>query len=300
MSCDNSSDYAWRFENPRCVNREEDARFLFIRVGVLGFVFLLAVCGNAFLLSALWRKRKRNTRTQLLLFHLCLADLVVAFFQVLPQLSMEITDRFKGSDLLCRAVKYLQVVGMFVSSYMIVAMTIDRYNAVCRPMVSFLTGSSRRYVAIGASWGVSLLFSTPQLFIFSLEEVGSHGHECWATFIEPWGERAYITWITASVFVFPAGILLFCQIKICLEIYLNVKRKKLQSEKTEGRAKGRPLSSAMMKTVKMTFVIILSYTVCWTPFFVAQLWSAWSLSTAPTDGMCGTSHMPARALLFLL
>ncbi|XP_035282650.1 arginine vasopressin receptor 2, like [Anguilla anguilla] len=281
MSCNNSSEYG-RFENPRCENREGEKRFAFIKVGVLGFVFVLAACGNAFLLYALWRKRKRNTRTQLFLLHLCLADLVVAFFQVLPQLSMEITHRFKASDFVCRAVKYLQVVGMFASTYMIVAMTVDRYNAVCRPMVSFLTGSFRRYVAIGASWLVSLLFSTPQLFIFSLQEVERHVYDCWATFIEPWGSKAYITWITLSVFVFPAVILLYCQIKICLEIYLNMKRKTLQSDKTEGRAKG--ISSAMMKTVKMTFVIILLYTICWSPFFVVQLWSVWSPSTAPTDG----------------
>ncbi|XP_063073890.1 arginine vasopressin receptor 2, like [Engraulis encrasicolus] len=146
-----------------------------IKAGILGTIFALACFGNFSLLYALWRKRKRNSRTQLFLFHLCLADLVVAFFQVLPQLSMEITRDFRGSDPLCRTVKYLQVVGMFASTYMIVAMTIDRYHAVCRPMVSFFKSSLRRYLAIGAAWLVSLLFSTPQLFIFSLQRVDADG-----------------------------------------------------------------------------------------------------------------------------
>ncbi|KTG41334.1 hypothetical protein cypCar_00007475 [Cyprinus carpio] len=61
---------------------------------------------------------------------------------------MEITHRFKGSDLVCRAVKYLQVVGMFASTYMIVAMTIDRYHAVCKPMVSFFRGSFRSLICL--------------------------------------------------------------------------------------------------------------------------------------------------------
>ncbi|XP_036374352.1 arg8-vasotocin receptor-like [Megalops cyprinoides] len=290
MNCSNSSTEREKSESQGCENAE--GHFAVVKVCVLGCIFVFAACGNLFLLHALWMKRKRNTRTQLFLLHLCFADLVVAFFQVLPQLSMEITHRFKGSDFVCRAVKYLQVVGMFASTYMIVAMTIDRYNAVCRPMVSFFRGSFRRYVAIGAAWLIALVFSTPQLFIFSLQKV-EHLIDCWATFIEPWGSKIYITWITLSVFVFPALILLFCQIKICAEIYLNMKRKALQSEKNEGRTSTKGISSAMLKTVKMTFVIILVYTICWSPFFVVQLWSVWSPSSAPTEG-------PAFVIIMLL
>lgn len=255
-------------------------RFAHVRAGVLGLVFVLATCSNLVFLVELWKKRKRNTRTHLFLLHLCLADLVVAFFQVLPQLSIEITHRFRGTDTVCRSVKYLQVVGMFASPYMIVAMTIDRYNAVRRPMVSFLKSSFRRYVSIGAAWVVSLAFSAPQLFIFSLREVGDNLYDCWATFTEPWGNRVYISWITLSVFALPAAILLYCQIQICTTIYFNMKRKALQA----GRANTRGVSNAMLKTVKMTFVIIMAHTVCWSPFFVVQMWSAWSPSSAPTEG----------------
>ncbi|XP_078099340.1 arginine vasopressin receptor 2, like [Sander vitreus] len=264
-------------------------RFALIRVGILGLVFVLATCGNLFFLDALWKKRKRNTKTQLFLLHLCLADLVVAFFQVLPQFLMEITHRFRGTDFLCRSVKYLQVVGMFASTYMIVAMTVDRYHAVCKPMVSFLKGSFRRYLSIGAAWLISLAFSSPQIFIFSLLEVEENQYDCWATFIEPWGSRFYITWITLSVFALPAVIVLYCQLKICTTIYFNMKRKALQT----WRAGTKGVSNAMLKTVKMTFVIIITYTVCWSPFFVVQLWSAWSPSSAPTKG-------PVFAIIMLL
>ncbi|XP_055087677.1 arginine vasopressin receptor 2, like [Periophthalmus magnuspinnatus] len=261
---------------------KEYERFALIRAGVLGLVFLFAACGNFFFLYTLWKKRKKCTKTQLFLLHLCLADLVVAFFQVLPQLSMEITHRFKGTDFVCRSVKYLQVVGMFASAYMIVAMTIDRYHAVCKPMMSFFKGSLKRHLSIGAAWLISLAFSAPQLFIFSLQEVEEKQFDCWATFIEPWGRRIYISWITLSVFALPAVILLFCQMRICTTIYLNMKKKALQARPLRAGPKG--VSNAMLKTVKMTFVIIMAYTVCWSPFFIVQLWSAWSPSTAPTNG----------------
>lgn len=274
--------------------------FALIKAGVLGLIFVLATCGNLCLLHALWRKRKMNTRTQLFLLHLCFADLVVAFFQVLPQLCMEITHRFRGSDFVCRSVKYLQVVGMFASTYMIVAMTIDRYHAVCKPMVSFLKGSFKRYVAIGAAWLISLAFSTPQLFIFSLQELEDNLYDCWATFIEPWGSKIYISWITLSVFVLPVIILLYCQIKICTGIYFNMKRKALQASTSDRRTGTKGVSSAMLKTVKMTFVIIMVYSICWSPFFVVQLWSAWSPSTAPTNGKFDFICVPACHFTTLL
>ncbi|XP_070848714.1 arginine vasopressin receptor 2, like [Chaetodon trifascialis] len=263
--------------------------FAHVRAAILGLVFVLATCANLVLLGTLWKKRKKHTRTQLFLLHLGLADLVVAFFQVLPQFLIEITHRFRGTDFLCRSVKYLQVVGMFASTYMIVAMTVDRYHAVCKPMVSFLKGSFRRYLSISAAWLISLAFSSPQLFIFSLQEVDENQFDCWATFIEPWGSRIYISWITLSVYALPAVILLYCQMRICTTIYFNMKRKALQA----GRAGMKGVSNALLKTVKMTFVIIMTYTLCWSPFFVVQLWSAWSPSSAPTQG-------PVFAIIMLL
>ncbi|PKK29741.1 arginine vasopressin receptor 1A [Columba livia] len=99
--------------------------------------------------------------------HLSLADLVVAFFQVLPQLCWEVTHRFHGPDGLCRVVKHLQVFGMFASAYMLVAMTADRYIAVCHPLKTLQQPTKRSYGMIAAAWALSLLLSTPQYFIFS-------------------------------------------------------------------------------------------------------------------------------------
>lgn len=35
------------------------------------------------------------------------------------------------------------------------------------------------------------------------------------------------------------------------------------------------ISRAMSKTLRMTLVIVLVYTMCWSPFFTVQLWAAW-------------------------
>lgn len=249
-----------------------------VEIALLGVIFVSAAILNTVLLCVLWRQRKQMTRMRVFVFHLCLADLVVAFFQVCPQLMWDITDRFAGPDLICRLVKYLQVLGMFSSTYMIVVMTVDRYQAVCNPMVKFQRTCTRLNVPVFLAWGVSLLGSLPQIFIFSQVEVAPGVFDCWATFVQPWGLQTYITWTTLVIFVLPVTTVVVCQVRICRAIQINLYQKAPLS-----RANGvAGMSKARIKTLKMTVVIVLAYIFCWAPFFTVQLWSAWD-SDAPKE-----------------
>ncbi|KAM4588572.1 vasopressin V2 receptor-like isoform 1-T2 [Odontesthes bonariensis] len=250
-----------------------------VEIALLSAIFVSAAILNTALLLVLWRQRKQMSRMRVFVFHLCLADLVVAFFQVCPQLMWDITDRFVGPDLVCRLVKYLQVLGMFSSTYMIVVMTVDRYQAVCNPMVKFQRMHTRLNTPVCVAWGISLLGSLPQVFIFSQVEVAPGVFDCWAEFIQPWGLQTYITWTTLVIFILPVTTVLICQVRICRAIHINLYQKK-QKQGDVGvplpsRASGVVMSKARVKTLKMTVVIVMAYIVCWAPFFTVQLWSAW-------------------------
>ncbi|NXT21421.1 V1BR protein, partial [Syrrhaptes paradoxus] len=279
-------------------------------VGVLATILVVATIGNVGVLLAMYRLRKKMSRMHLFILHLGLTDLGVALFQVLPQMIWEVTYRFLGPDLLCRAIKYLQVLSMFASTYMLIVMTLDRYVAVCHPLRTLQQPSRQAYVMIGATWLLSSLLSLPQIFIFSLREVrqGSGVLDCWADFRYPWGARAYITWTTLCIFILPVGILTVCYSLICYEICKNLKGKTQSGAPSTGRVtaavppapgsseKGgqcpsgqpsrvssvRTISRAKIRTVKMTFVIVVAYVACWAPFFSMQMWSVWD-EDAPDD-----------------
>ena len=65
-------------------------------------------------------------RMNALIIHLGIADLFVAFLNILPQLIWDITFRFQGGDTLCRLVKYFQIVAMYASSYVLLTTALDR------------------------------------------------------------------------------------------------------------------------------------------------------------------------------
>ncbi|KAL1020930.1 hypothetical protein UPYG_G00006540 [Umbra pygmaea] len=203
--------------------RVRDVGLARAEIGVLSLVLALTTLGNGFVLWVLLRRRKHNAPMHLFMVNLCLADLVVGLFQVLPQLVWDITERFQGPDFLCRSVKYLQIVGMFASSYMIVAMTVDRHYAICCPLQAYRGGSMSRWnTPILTAWGLALLLSIPQVFIFSRSEVSPGEFECWAHFAESWGHKAYVTWMAIAVFILPALIITVCQIQIFREIHNNI------------------------------------------------------------------------------
>ncbi|XP_062319361.1 oxytocin receptor-like [Osmerus eperlanus] len=269
-------------------HQPRDERLAQIEIALLSIILLSAATLNFGLLVVLWKRRKQLSRMRVFVFHLCLADLVVTFFQVCPQLIWDITDRFIGPDIMCRLVKYMQVVGMFASTYMIVVMTMDRYQAICNPMVTFQRRRARWNVPICVAWCVSLICSLPQVFIFSRVQVAPGVYDCWANFVKPWGLKAYVTWTTLLIFVLPILTVLVCQVRICRALHMNfhIKTKKCGENGTRpmpSRASSiARVSKARIKTVKMTVVIVLAYVICWTPFFTVQLWSVWDVN-APTE-----------------
>lgn len=118
------------------------------------------------------------------LAHLSIADLVTGFFNVLPQLGWEIASRFYGGNVLCKMIKFLQILGPYLSSYVLVMTSIDRYQAICHPLSNSLAHTRRSRWMVAVAWIMSLLFCTPQTFIFSYQKISptSDDYECWATF----------------------------------------------------------------------------------------------------------------------
>ncbi|KAK3706052.1 hypothetical protein RRG08_016672 [Elysia crispata] len=87
--------------------RDESLARLEVLVQII--ILVLALVGNSCVLTALARRGKAGSRMHMFIFHLSIADLLVAIFNILPQLIWDITETFEGGDLLCRFVKFMQV-----------------------------------------------------------------------------------------------------------------------------------------------------------------------------------------------
>lgn len=105
-----------------------DERLALFEVATLSVIFVTIVFGNCCVLVALFPSRLRLRRMYFFMLHLCLADLITGFFNVLPQLIWDITYRFYGGNVLCKTIKLMQVFGPYLSSYVLVMTAVDRYQ----------------------------------------------------------------------------------------------------------------------------------------------------------------------------
>ena len=124
-----------------------------------------------------------------------------------------------------------------------------------------------------------------------------YGTQCWIDFDAPWQWRLYMTLVSLTLFVIPALLISACYIVIVVTIWnkgkdirmpqqertnateVLIKKKKKKNEVNNGheevesrRASSRGLiPKAKVKTVKMTFVIIFVFILCWSPYIVFDL-----------------------------
>lgn len=217
-------------------NDIRDENLAIFEIITSGIILILIIFGNLCVLIALFIRKLKMNRMYYFLLHLCVADLITAIFNVLPQLAWDITYRFYGGNVLCKLIKYLQLFGPYLSSYVLVMTAIDRYQAICFPMTNCAWTPNRSKIMIIIAWIISTLFCLPQLFIFSYQIIPSAQiYDCWGTFPQPFGERIYVTWYAVSVFFIPFIILTFTHVCICIEIWKNVhgKRKSIRIEKNK-------------------------------------------------------------------
>lgn len=206
--------------NDTSVAGERNEALAKLEIATLAAIFVSILIGNVPIVVTIIFGRLMRTRMYYFLIHLCIADLITGFFNVVPQLAWEITHHFHGGNILCKAVKYLQILGPYLSSYILVAMSIDRFQAICYPLSNNHLSLYRAKRSIALAWGFSLLFCAPQVFIFSYQVIADDFMECWATFpLQPWGERAYVTWYAVSVFIIPFFAISYTNVCICWELW---------------------------------------------------------------------------------
>ncbi|XP_053603025.1 cardioacceleratory peptide receptor-like [Plodia interpunctella] len=260
-------------------NATQINKFFFYQTAQLAVLWVLLVAivaGNATVVLALLLTKSRKSRMNFFIMQLAISDLLVGLFNVLPDLIHRITITWMAGSLACKIVKYLQGVVTYSSTYVLVALSVDRCDAITHPMN--FTGSWRRARALVlGAWFISFLFCVPMLFLFDEEDVGKI--QCWADIsLLQW--RIWITTVFISLFVAPALTIAACYGVIVFTIRhksqkvlgRRVTTKQYSDDLDSRRASSRGIiPKAKIKTVKMTFVIVFVFIICWSPYMIFDI-----------------------------
>ncbi|XP_037089358.1 cardioacceleratory peptide receptor-like isoform X2 [Pollicipes pollicipes] len=269
--------------------------FYFYEVEQLTFLcimFAVIVCANSLLLVSLVSAKSRKSRTNFFIMHLALADLSVGLISVVTDVVWKLTVEWYADGITCKIVKYFQVLVTFSSTYVLVALSIDRCDAIIHPM-RFIGSWRRARMLVAGAWMVSAIFATPMLVLYD-DAVFGGMNQCWINLGESdsfeW--RLYLTLISLALFIIPAIIIMSCYSIILCTLWSKGRMLKTPSDIEDRRlaragskvARGRReetdlrrassrglIPKAKIKTIKMTFVIVFVFILCWSPYIVFDL-----------------------------
>lgn len=216
---------------------EESEELNYTKISVLSVIIILTVIGNICVILAIFCRQMKMTRMYYFILHLSLADILTAFFTLLPELIWTFTwPNFYGGDFVCKTVKFLQMVGPYLSSYVLIMTAIDRFQAICHPLSNCTWTPKRSNIMITVAWVISVLLCVPQILIFH----GADETSCTAHFAPGWGVKAYVTWFAFSNFFIPFVVLVYCYGRICHAIWdnFNSKTSNKVPEESPHRARG--------------------------------------------------------------
>ncbi|XP_045372907.1 neuropeptide S receptor isoform X3 [Camelus bactrianus] len=235
----------------------------------LWVLFVFTIVGNAIVLFSTWR-RKRKSRMTFFVTHLAIADIIWRF-----------TGDFMAPDLVCRVVRYLQVVLLYASTYVLVSLSIDRYHAIVYPM-KFLQGEKQAKVLIVIAWSLSFLFSIPTLIIFGKRKLSNGEVQCWALWPDDSYWTPYMTIVAFLVYFIPLTIISVIYAIVIRTIWIKSKAHEMViSNCSDGKlctsySRGL-ISKAKIKAIKYSIVIILAFICCWSPYFLFDILDNFSL-----------------------
>ncbi|KAH8334936.1 hypothetical protein KR074_006720 [Drosophila pseudoananassae] len=261
---------------------------------VLWILFTVIVLGNSAVLFVMFINKNRKSRMNYFIKQLALAgefpdllrfsisellsistDLCVGLLNVLTDIIWRITISWRAGNLACKVIRFSQVCVTYSSTYVLVAMSIDRYDAITHPMNFSKSWKRARHLVAGA-WIISAVFSLPILVLY--EEKLIQGHpQCWIELGSPMAWQVYMSLVSATLFAIPALIISACYAIIVKTIWAKGSIFVPTERAGFGAAPARRASSrgiiprAKVKTVKMTLTIVFVFIICWSPYIVFDL-----------------------------
>nr|XP_029727737.1 mu-type opioid receptor-like [Aedes albopictus] len=259
-----------------------------IRVVVLSAMAIVSLLGN---IATMWSIQKNRKSRRLarhnwsaiysLIFHLSIADLLVTVFCIIGEAAWSYTVEWVAGTVACKLFKLLQMFSLYLSTYVLVLIGVDRWVAVKYPMKSLNTARRCHRFLCGA-YSLSFLLSIPQWMIFRVAkgpfledfyQCVTHGF-----YTDRWQEQLYTTFTLVFMFIIPLLILIGTYLSTFRTISSSEKIFRIETSAVDrsyyrrsDTNRQRLIHKAKMKSLRISVVIVVVFIVCWTPYYIMML-----------------------------
>lgn len=131
-------------------------------VVLYSLMFTLGAGGNIPVFVTLIRNRHRKSRVNLMIMHLAIADLIVTFVMIPLEIAWRISVAWIAGNTVCKIMLYMRAFGPYLSSMVLVCISLDRYFAILHPL-KVNDAQRRGKIMLALAWLISILCSIPQV-----------------------------------------------------------------------------------------------------------------------------------------
>ncbi|XP_055350478.1 RYamide receptor-like [Paramacrobiotus metropolitanus] len=240
-----------------------------------GAAIAVALTGNLSVILVFLFGRRWKSDLSIFLVNLAFSDIVLAVFCMPFTMSQVVKHHWQFPDPLCPIVLFLQLSSVLTSVYTLVAIGVDRYLFVTRPLKARLTKRKGKFVVVSI-WIFALLLSSVQLAVVRCMKF-IHNGQVYKDCQEAWPSEEYRKMYTVTValltYVIPLSLLIYTYIRVGSILWLRTppgESVSFCSISSMSRTEERRTKSKQ-RVVKMLVVIVLVFAICWFPlhlFFV--------------------------------
>uniref|UniRef100_A0A4W5RVK2 Gastrin/cholecystokinin type B receptor n=1 Tax=Hucho hucho TaxID=62062 RepID=A0A4W5RVK2_9TELE len=198
-----------------------------VRIILYSLIFLVSVLGNSLIIAVLVRNRRMRTVTNLFLLSLAASDLMLCLFCMPFTLIPNLMRDFVFGSGICKVAMYFMGISVSVSTFNLVAISLERYSAICNPLAS-RTWQTKSHAAtvISATWVVSFLFMLPYPISSTLVPFtrvnNSTGNMCRLVWPSDVIQQSWYVSLLLLLFLVPGIMMMTAYGLISLELYRGI------------------------------------------------------------------------------
>ncbi|CCF23345.1 G-protein coupled receptors family 1 profile domain-containing protein [Caenorhabditis elegans] len=242
-------------------------------------LFILAFVGNVTMFLILCRNQLvKVRRVHSLLLHMNIAHLLVTLVVMPKEILHNYMVAWFAGDVMCRICKFFDVFAISLSMNVLICITLDRFYSIFFPLYAMRARKSVQRM-VSFAWTISFVTSAPQLYLF---KTATHPCFDWYTqcvsknFIGELSNDVVFFFSIVNiiqVYIAPLFVTVVCYSLILWRIsrkskLVGEKESEKSSELLLRRNGQNNLEKAKSRTLKMTFVIVLAFIFCWTPYSI--------------------------------
>ncbi|XP_029461475.1 cholecystokinin receptor type A [Rhinatrema bivittatum] len=199
-----------------------------VRILLYSLIFFLSVLGNTLVITVLIRNARMRTVTNIFLLSLAVSDLMLCLFCMPFTLIPNLLRDFIFGSAVCKTATYFMGISVSVSTFNLVAISLERYSAICKPLQSRVWQTKAHALkVIAATWCFSFTIMSPYPIYSTLvpftKSYNSTGNMCRLLWPNDVTQQSWYIFLLLILFLVPGIVMMIAYGLISLELYRGIK-----------------------------------------------------------------------------